>query len=477
MNCSTRYEQQVGAGRFDQVHERQPVLERDRLRALQLLQAHRLQRAGVDAGVVGDEHDAHAGDDADAGDDAAAGHRASRDRRCRAASRRASRARGRARRGRAGGRRARAAGAGRAWRTAARRARSPPGCAPRSRASARSGRGVRERLRCARFARRRRAPAAAPASAAPPSARRASRRDGSRRRPRSCRRCRPRARSASRSAPRRRRAGRLPETKAAAGESRKTIAAATSLSVPSRRSGTSACRPRKVLGHLGRVAVEAARGDPARRDRVDAHRRPLERRRLGEVEHAGARRARVAHARHAVPHVGDDVDDRAAARRAVAVVLEHPLGDALARHQEAAGEVVAHHRVPALGADRRERRRELAAGVVHQRVDAAVGARAPPPPSPAPRPRRGCRRHATSRCRRRPRSRRCTASSLSSVRPTIATRGAERRQLVRGAAADARAAAGDEGDLAGEQVGRGRRSGRRASEGKDGRSTKRLLGG
>ena len=32
--------QQVGAGRFDQVHERQLVLERDRLRALQLLEAH-----------------------------------------------------------------------------------------------------------------------------------------------------------------------------------------------------------------------------------------------------------------------------------------------------------------------------------------------------------------------------------------------------------------------------------------------------
>ena len=55
-----------------------------------------------------------------------------------------------------------------------------------------------------------------------------------------------------------------------------------------------------------------------------------------------------------------------------------------------------------------------------------------------------------------PRSRRCTASSLSTLRPTIATARAERRELVRGAAADARAAAGDDGDLAGEQAGRRR---------------------
>ena len=114
-----------------------------------------------------------------------------------------------------------------------------------------------------------------------------------------------------------------------------------------------------------------AGGDPARRDRVDAHRRPFERRRLGEVEHAGARRARVAHARHAVPHVGDDVDDRAAAAVFIHCVI------ALARHQEAAGEVVAHHRVPALGADRLRAARELAAGVVDQAIDAAVVLRAP----------------------------------------------------------------------------------------------------
>ena len=46
-----------------------------------------------------------------------------------------------------------------------------------------------------------------------------------------------------------------------------------------------------------------------------------------------------------------------------------------------------------------------------------------------------------------------TAASLSALAADERDRGAERRQLVRGAAADARAAAGDEGDLAREQAG------------------------
>ena len=46
-----------------------------RLRPLQLLEAHRLQGAGIDAGVVGHEQHANARDDADAGDDATARHR------------------------------------------------------------------------------------------------------------------------------------------------------------------------------------------------------------------------------------------------------------------------------------------------------------------------------------------------------------------------------------------------------------------
>ncbi len=68
--------EQVRSGRLDQVDEGQPVLERDLLRAQHLLEPLRLQRAGVDAGIVGDDEDAHAGDDADADDRAAAGDRA-----------------------------------------------------------------------------------------------------------------------------------------------------------------------------------------------------------------------------------------------------------------------------------------------------------------------------------------------------------------------------------------------------------------
>ena len=132
----------------------------------------------------------------------------------------------------------------------------------------------------------------------------------------------------------------------------------------------------------------------------------------------GARRARVAHARHAAPHVGDDVDDRAA--RLARAVVQHPLVDALARDQEAAGQVVADDRVPALGADRRERRGELAAGVVDERVDAAVAReyggdrrlhRA------SSRMSQTCVEHAPPALSISAR----TASSLAAVRPTIAT--------------------------------------------------------
>ena len=41
--------QQVGTRRLDQVDERQPVLERQLLGALELLEPHGLQRAGLDA--------------------------------------------------------------------------------------------------------------------------------------------------------------------------------------------------------------------------------------------------------------------------------------------------------------------------------------------------------------------------------------------------------------------------------------------
>ena len=73
----------------------------------------------------------------------------------------------------------------------------------------------------------------------------------------------------------------------------------------------------------------------------------------------------MAHAGHAHPDVGQHVDDGAA-------IGCHRLVVDLAAHQEAAGQVVAHHRVPALGRNVLERRGELPAGVVDQAVDAAM---------------------------------------------------------------------------------------------------------
>ncbi len=67
--------QQVGAGRLDQVHEGQPVLERELLGALELLESHRLQRARFDAGIVDHHHATGAAHLADAGEQAAARRR------------------------------------------------------------------------------------------------------------------------------------------------------------------------------------------------------------------------------------------------------------------------------------------------------------------------------------------------------------------------------------------------------------------
>ncbi len=67
--------QQVGAGGLDQVHERQAVLERELLGALEFFQPHRLQCAGLDAGIVDDDHAARAADLADAGEQSAARRR------------------------------------------------------------------------------------------------------------------------------------------------------------------------------------------------------------------------------------------------------------------------------------------------------------------------------------------------------------------------------------------------------------------
>src|SRR6266516_2012790 len=51
-------------------------------------------------------------------------------------------------------------------------------------------------------------------------------------------------------------------------------------------------------------------------------------------------------------------------------MLRHPLRVALARHQEAASQIIAHDGVEAFLADLGERRRELAAGVVDEMIDA-----------------------------------------------------------------------------------------------------------
>ena len=94
---------------------------------------------------------------------------------------------------------------------------------------------------------------------------------------------------------------------------------------------------------------------------------PLAGRRLGERQHPAARCARVAHARQPAPDIGQHVDDAAAVRL-------HPLHIALAREQEGAVQVVAHHCIPALQRDIAQPRRVLAAGAIEQAVDAAVRA-------------------------------------------------------------------------------------------------------
>ena len=66
--------QQIGAGAFDQLHVRQLVFQRQFLHPQRLVEAVRLQRAGIDAGIVGADHAADARDEANAGDHAAAGH-------------------------------------------------------------------------------------------------------------------------------------------------------------------------------------------------------------------------------------------------------------------------------------------------------------------------------------------------------------------------------------------------------------------
>ena len=62
-------ERQERAAAVDEVHARQPVLERDLLRPEVLLHGHRVVGAALDRGVVGDDHTGRALDPADAGDD------------------------------------------------------------------------------------------------------------------------------------------------------------------------------------------------------------------------------------------------------------------------------------------------------------------------------------------------------------------------------------------------------------------------
>ena len=65
---------QVGAGALDQVDEGQALGQRDLLHAQDLVQAHRLDGAGLDARIRGHHHAARAFDEADACNDAAARH-------------------------------------------------------------------------------------------------------------------------------------------------------------------------------------------------------------------------------------------------------------------------------------------------------------------------------------------------------------------------------------------------------------------
>ena len=65
-------ERQEGPARIDEVDARQPVLERDLLGAEVLPDGHRVVRAALDRGVVGDDHAGRPLDPPDAGDDAGA---------------------------------------------------------------------------------------------------------------------------------------------------------------------------------------------------------------------------------------------------------------------------------------------------------------------------------------------------------------------------------------------------------------------
>ena len=151
--------------------------------------------------------------------------------------------------------------------------------------------------------------------------------------------------------------------------------------------------------------------------------------RFTERQHAAACRRRVSEVRPAVPDVGDHVHDGAAVRL-------HPLGVDLAHDDEATGQVVAHHGLETLGADGFQGCAVLTAGVVEQPVDASVfgqGSR---------RRRRSTvasSRMSAAWIETRPPSEwisACTASSLSTLRPTIATSAPSAAEFVGGASPD-----------------------------------------
>ena len=65
---------EVRARAFHELNRRQLVFQRDLLRAQPLVETHRLQRSGLDAGITRSHHTADAGDEADACDSAATGN-------------------------------------------------------------------------------------------------------------------------------------------------------------------------------------------------------------------------------------------------------------------------------------------------------------------------------------------------------------------------------------------------------------------
>ena len=205
--------------------------------------------------------------------------------------------------------------------------------------------------------------------------------------------------------------------------------------------------PRDHRPHRALVLVHAGGGHPARRYGIHPHAgvRPFEGGSHRQVAHAGPGGARVPHAGHAVTEIGRHVDDRAA-------VLLHALVEHLAHHQESAREVVGHDRVEAALRDGHQRRRKLAAGVVDEPVD-----------RPVPRddlPDRGPDRVFVPDVECRGLAAPAVGQDLPGDALELLLRAAahhhgraERGELVRDAAADAAAAAGDPDDLAGEQAG------------------------